>query len=189
MSLWTHRRPSPITISHQKSNPWLTYHTCPLSFMASNHCRRSVDSRLKKNPDAQVKQRKKAEEASSVVECNTHQRKEYRNSHLLAGWYLPFKVVQRFPPERANLFFCLLFHKHSRVGGGRGGLHPRVPVSCLNYSFLIPSQINCGKYYSPRSDQWLHMRATVTCSVLKCHQDAAKKSPQIPVLWRLGGSI
>lgn len=158
------------------------------SFMASNHRTRSICSRLRENPDAKVKQRKKAEEASSVVECNTHQRKAYRNSHLLTGWYLPFKVVQCFPPERANLFFCLLFHKHSRVWR-EGGLHPRVPVSCLNYSFLIPSQINWSKYYSPRPDQWLHMRAPVTCSVLKCQQDAAKKSPQIPVLGRLGGSI
>lgn len=35
----------------------------------------------------------------------------------------------------------------------------------------------------------LHMKATSTCSLLKCHLDAAEKSPQILDLQRLGGSI
>ena len=39
------------------------------------------------------------------------------------------------------------------------------------------------------SRSMLHIRATSTCSVLKCHLDAAKKSPQILDLWRLGRPI
>lgn len=102
------------------------------------------------------------------------------------GCYLPFKVVRLVPPERANLFFSLLFHKHWRVGWG-GGLHPWIPVSCLSYSFFnsIPDKLEHILITESRSMR--HMRATSTRSVLKCHLDAAEKSPPNPGLmeaWR-----